>query len=143
MARFEKSATIEASADAVWAVVGNFNGLTDWLPGIPHSVIQGPGTCRRHTRVEGGFVVEQLLHFDHAARTLTYRQLFAPWPQLTAYQATVAVEPDGARCRLRWAAEFTPTTPADEAVVAGQLDGYYGQAFANVAALFPAQGGVR
>jgi hypothetical protein len=144
MANFEKAAVIAAPADALWAVVGNFNGISDWLPGIPQSVIVGPGTCRRHTRAEGGFVIEQLTHFDHAARTLSYRQLFAPWPQLTAYQATVRVEPiDDKRCRIIWAAEFTPTTPADEAVVREQLDYYYGKSFDGLTQLFPAAGGVR
>ena len=69
MAEGSVNVSVGASADEVWATVGDFGGIDAFFPGIESFRIEGDD------RVIGMFgmeIRERLLSHDDAARTLTY-----------------------------------------------------------------------
>ncbi len=62
---------IEASPDAVWAVVGAPERQAEWFPGMVSSEVEG--TTRTIVTAAGGFLLEELLIVDHDRRVLEYR----------------------------------------------------------------------
>jgi mxaD protein len=72
-----QSITINASPEAVWAVLGNFNGLPRWLSFIEASEITSGtnnqvGAIRLVTRRNGTKVTERLLDYDSHNMSLAY-----------------------------------------------------------------------
>jgi hypothetical protein len=79
VARAVVSAVIDAPVDAVWDVLGDFNGLPEYASRIATSELEdasgrGPvGAVRRMTRAaDGSTVRERLLHYDNPSRSLSY-----------------------------------------------------------------------
>ena len=77
MIRLYVSSVIEASAEAVWARIRDFNGLPLWHPGIADSRIENNEPSDRvgcirhfHTR-DGGMIRERLLALAAHARVVT------------------------------------------------------------------------
>lgn len=124
MAGVERQVELAASADAVWALIGGFNDLPNWLPPAKTSVLEEGGVIRRLTIPSGEEVVERLLAHDDAARTHTYSIVEGPLP-VSGYVATLSVEPLGAGSRVHWHSTFEPAgVTEDEAcdVIAGVYD---------------------
>ncbi len=87
MIKVYRSAIINASADMVWKLARDFNGLPKWHPAIATSEIEGGlaadrvGCVRRFTRrSDNGLLREQLLSLADDTRTLTYSILVSPMP---------------------------------------------------------------
>src|SRR5258706_13774998 len=87
MIKVYRSAIISATADKVWKLVRDFNGLPKWHPAIATSEIEGGlpadrvGCVRRFTRrSDGGLLREQLLSLADDTRALTYNILISPMP---------------------------------------------------------------
>lgn len=107
------SSVIPAQADAVWAVIRDFNALPDWHPGIAQSRIEGDrasdsvGCIRNFQLADGGTIREQLLALDDTERRCVYTILESPLP-LWDYVARLRLLPvtDGGRCYAEWTAEF-------------------------------------
>jgi hypothetical protein len=107
------SSVIPATADAVWAVIRDFNALPDWHPGIAESRIEGDrpsdavGCVRNFQLTDGGTIREQLLALDDRNRTCVYSILDSPLP-ITDYVATLRLLPvtDGELCYAEWSATF-------------------------------------
>ncbi len=124
MARSYASTTVEASADAVWQVVRDFDGLPQWHPGIATSSIEGGrpadavGCVRYLTMPDEAVVREQLVDLDDVARSYAYEILEGPFP-VRKYRATVRVIPITAddTSFVEWYADYDADA-ADEA----QLD---------------------
>jgi hypothetical protein len=61
---------LAASAERVWAVVGNLAEVQTWAPGVSSaSVADGVRTCLLH---RGGEVVETIVSFDDVRRRFQY-----------------------------------------------------------------------
>ncbi len=93
------SGLVPASADDVWNVVRDFNGLPSWHPAIAASEIDGGGsgqevgTIRRLTLDDGASVVERLLMLDDVNRSYTY-EFTDPGPfPVRSYRSTIHVVP--------------------------------------------------
>ena len=93
------SAVIPAPADAVWAVVRDFDGLPTWHPAIATSALRDgdapdrPGAVRTLGLADGGDpVVELLAALDDRERTLVYEILSSPFP-VRLYRSTIRVIP--------------------------------------------------
>ncbi len=90
------SAIIPADADAVWAVVRDFNGIPRWHPAIESSELETPGdsvgAIRHLTLGDGGEVREVLVALDDTRRSLTYEFLTSPFP-VRLYRSTMRVVP--------------------------------------------------
>jgi hypothetical protein len=92
------STTVPASADEVWALVRDFNGLPAWHPAISESSLQSGadassvGAVRKLTLGDGGVVVERLVTLDDTDRRYTYEILESPFP-VRRYLSTIRVAP--------------------------------------------------
>lgn len=108
MSRAYRSAIIGASADAVWALVGDFHGLATWLPGVEKSEPLDGGTRRRLSTRDGHFVIERLVAKDDAVRRVDFEVLQSALPT-TNYFGTWRVTPQSDGTSLfEWFAEFEP-----------------------------------
>ncbi len=113
MIRVYTSSVIDAGADAVWAVIRDFNALPAWHPLIADSRIENSqpsdrvGCVRAFRMRDGGFIREQLLSLSDYDYQCTYSILESPMP-ITGYVATLKLSPvtDGGRTFAEWSAEF-------------------------------------
>jgi hypothetical protein len=119
MIKVYTSSVIDASADAVWAHIRDFNGLPKWHPAIADSRIEQnwPADrigCIRNFRLrDGGLIREQLLTLSDYDYQCTYSILESPMG-VDNYIATLKLTPitDGNRTFAEWSAEFD--TPAGQ-----------------------------
>jgi len=129
MVKVYTSSVIAASADAVWAVVRDFNALPKWHPGIADSRIENAmpsdrvGCVRNFHTKDGGRIREQLLTLSDWDFTCSYSILESPMG-VENYVATLKLTPitDGNRCFAEWTAEFDcdPSREQDLANLIGQ-----------------------
>lgn len=120
MERIFISRVIHADAEAVWAVLRDFNGMPEWHPAIADSTIEDDraadavGCVRSFHLADGGHIREQLTELSDADRRMRYIILESPMP-VTGYDANIEVLPiteDGTSLVV-WKAEFE--VPAAEA----------------------------
>lgn len=127
---------IAAPADAVWAVVRDFNGLGKFVALVERSVQQGDGAgaIRTLTLPGGATTTERLDVLDDLARTLTYSIVGAS--PFSDYSSTMSVHAVGsAECEFEWSATFeTQGVSAEEAVA--RLEGFYGLGCSGLRQLF-------
>lgn len=105
--RASASLDLPVPADEVWALIGGFDSLPDWLPYIPKSEVNDGGRVRRLANPSGEEIVERLEAFDSSARSYSYSILSAPFP-VSGYRATLQVLDLGTGCRVEWSGRFTP-----------------------------------
>ena len=72
--KVEKSITINASPDKVWAIVKDFGSIQKWEPLVTDSKVEkkGEDTLRTLTLKSGGKVIEKLKGIDEEAMKLKY-----------------------------------------------------------------------
>ena len=118
MIKVYRSAIIRASADKVWKLARDFNGLPKWHPAIATSEIEGGlpadrvGCVRRFTlKSDGGLLREQLLSLADDTRSLTYNILISPMP-VANYMAGMRFTPItmGGDTFAEWWAVFDVTS---------------------------------
>ena len=120
MIRVYTSSVIDAAAEAVWALIRDFNGLPKWHPGIADSRIEGNwpsdrvGCIRNFRLKDGGNIREQLLALSDFDLQCVYSILESPMG-VENYVATMKLTPvtDGNRTFAEWSAEFD-VSPARE-----------------------------
>jgi hypothetical protein len=113
MPRVYVSSVIDASADRVWSIVRDFNGLPRWMPIVADSRIEGGqpsdkvGCIRNFNLKNGGNIREQLLSLSDYEYTCSYAILESPMG-VENYTATLKLMPitDGDRTFAEWTAEF-------------------------------------
>jgi len=113
MPRVYISSVIDASADRVWSIVRDFNGLPRWMPVVTDSRIEGGqpsdkvGCIRNFNLKAGGNIREQLLSLSDYEYTCSYAILESPMG-VGNYTATLKLMPitDGDRTFAEWTAEF-------------------------------------
>jgi hypothetical protein len=121
------STVIDGSADAVWALIRDFNGLPEWAPFVAESRIEGNkpadqiGCIRQFRLQDGGVIREQLLALSDYDYQCAYAILESPMA-VENYVATLKLTPvtDGERTFAEWWAEFDPA-PGRERVLAEQI----------------------
>jgi hypothetical protein len=125
MAEVRRTVSLPAPADQIWALVGEYNGLPDWLPGIEKSELEQDGKIRRLTLAGGaGEVVERLEAHDPAGRTYTYRILESGLP-IKDYVSTMTAHDRGGSTELEWSATFESVGVSDaesSAIIEGIYD---------------------
>jgi Polyketide cyclase / dehydrase and lipid transport len=112
MPRPYASAVVPASADEVWGLVRDFNGLPGWHPAITKSTMDSGtpaevGSVRRLVLGDGGVVVERLVTLDDADRRYTYEILESPFP-VRRYVSTIRIAPvtDVGHAFVEWWSEY-------------------------------------
>jgi Polyketide cyclase / dehydrase and lipid transport len=104
MADGRAEVNIATSPDEVWALVGDFGGLADWMPGIDSCELDGDV---RKLQTMGIEVHEQLKERDDSARRIAYSIVQSPMP-LEHHRATITVEEAGDGSHVTWAYEIRP-----------------------------------
>ena len=104
MAEGKAEISINRTPDEVWALVGRFEGLDEWMPGIDSCEMDGDV---RKLQTMGMEIHEQLKDHDDAARRIAYSIVKSPMP-LEHHLATVTVTAEGDGSRLEWAYDVRP-----------------------------------
>jgi carbon monoxide dehydrogenase subunit G len=104
MAEGKTEVEIARSPEDVWALVGDFGGLADWMPGIESCELDGDV---RKLQTMGMEIHERLVDRDDASRTISYSITKGPMP-LEHHLATLSVAPSGDGSVLTWAYEVRP-----------------------------------
>jgi hypothetical protein len=114
MASIRKEIQVEASAEQVWAVIGDFpQGPVRMAPGFV-TASQADGDVRVVSFANGVVAKERLVDLDQAARRLVWTIFDGP---LTHHNGSMQVFADGAeRCRVVWTADLLPND------LAGRID---------------------
>lgn len=94
---------IDASADDVWAVIGDFGGIGDWMPGIDSCRSEGDD---RILAMMGMEITERLVSKDDAGRVLTYS--ITNGAPVESHQAVITVTPTGNTSHVTWDVDATP-----------------------------------
>jgi polyketide cyclase/dehydrase/lipid transport protein len=139
MPRPYASGIVPASADAVWQVVRQFNGLADWHPIISESKIesgsaQEVGAVRRLTLADGSQVAEKLLILDDDDRSYTYAFTDPGAMPVRSYRSTVRIAPitTTGQAFVEWWAWFDSEAGVEEQMSQTFSEAVYG---AGIAAL--------
>lgn len=126
MATVKVTDRIDASPEAVWALLRDFGGIQKFSAGIESCSVEGEGVgAVRTLGMPGGISFqERLERFDDAGRSLSYSILpGAPLP-LADYLATIRLSDDGGACAIEWSSSFEPKGVSEEQGVA-LVEGIY------------------
>jgi hypothetical protein len=119
---------INAPADKVWAVVGNFQDM-GWNPVFKKTEGTGGNDvgATRILTLEGGQIFEKLTKYNAETTTLGYEitEVDVKVVPVTNYSATITVTPDGDKSKVEWKSAFyrgyvnndPPPELSDEAAV--------------------------
>ena len=121
MATARAEIEVGAPADEVWALVGDFEGLAGWMPGIESCRIDGDD---RILALMGMEVTERLESKDDEARTLAYR--IVGGVPVENHRAVITVTVSGAGSTVTWDVDVEPDD------MAGLMQGMYQQALGAV-----------
>src|SRR3954466_11122155 len=93
MASATTETTIASEPAAVWAIVREFGGLDQWMPGIESCTLEGDD---RLLGLLGITIRERLVSRDDGKRSITYSIVDSPL-NLQHHEATITVEdaPEG------------------------------------------------
>ena len=138
MTKISMSTELGVSADEVWKLIGGFNALPDWHPGVEKSELEEEGQMRRLSLAGGGTIIEKLVKIDDDARTYTYTITDSPLP-VANYTATIKVIGQGpgneGGCRVEWSSEFDSEAPT-EGEARDVIQGIYQAGFDNLKKMF-------
>jgi hypothetical protein len=109
MAVFCESIEIDASPDAVWAVAGDVERISGWLPFIEKSRMVGD---YRECESQAGPLRELILARDDEARRYEYTILEAPM-DIEFIHATVQVTPLNGGSQVEWSTLVSPDELAE------------------------------
>jgi uncharacterized membrane protein len=99
---------IDAPADQVWKVAGDFGGIGAWMPGIESCRVEGDD---RIIAMMGMTITERLVARDDTRRSITYT--IADGAPVESHRATITITPNGETSHATWEVEATPDEMAD------------------------------
>ena len=108
---------INATPDAVWAVVRDFYGIGGWMPGIETCEADGDD---RLIGMMGMTIREHLVNRDEDAKALTYS--ITDGAPIESHEATITVHDADSGSRVTWDVTATPDD------MANLMQGLYQQA---------------
>lgn len=115
---------IDASPDAVWAVVGDFGGIDGWMAGVDRCDVDGDV---RTVHTMGMEIKETLVARDDATRSITYS--ITEGAPAESHEATITVA-DGADggSHVTWDVSVAPDEMAElfAGIYQGALDALKG-----------------
>ena len=140
MAKVSMKMSLNAAAEEVWKVIGDFNGLPKFVAAVVDSKTEGSGlgSVRTLTLQDGGPpIVEKLESQDDQRHSLSYSVVESPLP-LEGYLATVEVRDLGEnRCEVAWSSGFEPKGATEEEAKK-IVEGIYSGAFEGLKELYGA-----
>jgi mxaD protein len=99
---------IDRQPDDVWAVVGDFGGITSWMPGVESCVVTGEDRVIKMMGIE---VTEALRRRDDTERAIEYGVVGGV--PLANHRAVITVAPGAAGSRVTWDVEVEPDEMTD------------------------------
>ena len=99
---------INATPDAVWAVVRDFYGIGGWMPGIETCEADGDD---RLIDMLGMTIREHLVNLDEDAKALTYS--ITDGAPIESHEATITVHDADSGSRVTWDVTATPDDMAN------------------------------
>ena len=117
MASATAELAINATPDAVWAVVRDFYGIGGWMPGIETCEAEGED---RLIGMMGMTIREHLVNRDEDAKALTYS--ITDGAPIESHEATITVHDADSGSRVTWDVTATPDD------MANLMQGLYQQA---------------
>ena len=120
------SVSVEGSPSAVWALIGPFCAIRDWLPPVGTCSEDGatPPTRTLVTKDGKATFVERQIARDDGEHFYTYAFVSSPLP-VTHYTSTIRVTSLGnGRSSVTWLGTYTPD-PGKEQAAREALDGIY------------------
>lgn len=120
-----ESAVIPAPIEAVWALVGHFERLAEWLPAIRTCELKGGvraetvGAMRELTTPDGARLTELQISRSDAERTYSYAMTETPLP-FHNYRSTIRLKPVTATGEtfFEWFSSFEPEAGKQAEMVA-------------------------
>jgi mxaD protein len=119
---------IDAPADAVWAVVGDFGGIQRWSPGVESSRLvlhdrNETGAIRLlRRRGDGTQVTEKLLDYDPVNRRMVYTYVDGVVRAADYYSEVVVKDAGEGRSIVEWRGRFKRLAYWTDDPPAGQDD---------------------
>lgn len=116
--QLQECRTINSPAQAIWALLGDFNGLYRWHPAVADSLLSGdrttPGSIRTLILADGAKLVEKLISLDEDGMHYRYQIIEGPLP-VSGYESEIRViEEADKRCTVRWQSTFSAAGASDE-----------------------------
>ncbi len=134
MPKVSLSQNLNVSADQLWQMIGRFNALPDWHPGVEKSELTKQGQTRKLSLVGGGSIIEKLEHKDDHSRTYTYSIVDSPLP-VKNYTATLKVTGEGENATVEWSSEFEAAGVAENDAMK-TIEGVYQAGLDNLKKMF-------
>ena len=108
--KVSESIEINAPADKVWAIVGNFQDGS-WIPVVEKTEGKGGNEVKatRTLTLKGGATVEEeLAKYDAEKKLLMYRitKVDVKTLPVNDYSSTIELEGDGAKTKMTWRGAF-------------------------------------
>ncbi len=119
---YELTIDVDASPDAVWAVVGDPTGVPRWFTKYVTCTIDGD--IRTLTNADGGELVERILERNDDERRYSYTVIAGP--PLASHEASFAVVPRDGGCTILWHTSATfldASIDTEERLAGAQRDG--------------------
>lgn len=104
--------TSTLSVDALWEKVGDFCGISKWLPAVEKCELSNDGKTRTLSLKDGGTVVEHLVKWDAPHHSYTYTIVSSPLP-VSHYFSTIKVVKDKDGSALEWSGRYRAKGASD------------------------------
>lgn len=136
---------LNANADKVWSVIGEFGGLAKWLGGGNMSLeLKGTSTDAGSTRTltmgNGFSITEALVDYSAENRYYSYIVVSGGGGNVKNYLSTLKVVPTGANTsKVVWTATFDPMEGVDDAAAKESMSNVYKGAIEGIKKLFNTQ----
>jgi len=141
-AEAKQSIDTTATPAKVWSVIGDFNGIADWLPpaaSSPATDGNNVGSVRTITLKAPGSptVVEKLLKYDGEKFSYTYaiEKVDPKVLPVVHYRSTISVKAGKKGTKVIWVGKFDPVPGVDAATAEKGVTGLYQGGLANIKAL--------
>lgn len=136
-ANLSQSIEVNAAPSAVWAAIGSFCAIKDWLPPVGACIEDGktPPTRILVTKDSKAAFVETQTARSDAEHTYSYAFISSPLP-VTNYKSTIKVTDKGnGSSTVHWSGSYTPDQGKEKAA-SEALNGVYEAGLASIKAKF-------
>lgn len=124
-----ESVNLSAPSSQTWEKIKDFNGWQAWHPAFASTeIISGRGNTKGTVRVlttkDGAKFTEELVSYDAASRTYSYRITESPLP-ITDYVSKLEVKAVKGGSNVVWSSNFHVKDGASEAEMKKAISGVY------------------
>jgi len=136
-AEVTQSVTTTASPKMVWGTVGQFDGISGWLPGASSSPADKGntvGSVRVITLAAPGnpTVKEKLTAYKKHSYSYAILAVDPKVLPVTGYTSTISVKKSGTGSTVTWSSEFQPAAGTDDAGAEKAVTGLYQAGLGNI-----------